>query len=492
MEPTVLQQECLSRGLILKLLYCAGLALFAVLFLWNFWSSGPYALGLNAFVFLSLFFGFFIWALYKEGNYEVYDLLWIIPFILMIVSFAIYDNPFLKAVNIMAMPALFALFYNHAFLANKKTNYWNYEFIIKILVRILSALGHIGDSAKAYLTFIVPAGKTKERVVVRVIAGIVIFLAIALTVIIPLLSSADAVFYGKVQAVTEWLRDIFSTPLVYKIFVFAILSVLFFAMLIAWSKPFDYNENEDRGKKPDSIIVGIVLAGVLGIYLLFLWIQLNRLWVGVLPFNFKETEELVKSGFWQLLALSVINILIYFFAYRKTVSFVQKLLSAFTVASLLLLASAGQRMGLYVTYYGFSYEKFFASYTVLYCAIVYIWLIAQLFRSKRSNIVKFLVLLFLWMFAMLTIFPVEQFIFRTNMALRRLKDSRIVLSEMKMLSPDVLVVVKKNKEKGLLDEGGYDWNEWIDKQEQIVSGKAWYERNMTNMVYAFSSNASPQ
>ena len=238
--------------------------------------------------------------------------------------------------------------------------------------------------------------------------------------------------------------------------------------------------------------MGIVLAGVLGIYLLFLWIQLNRLWVGVLPFNFKETEELVKSGFWQLLALSVINILIYFFAYRKTVSFVQKLLSAFTVASLLLLASAGQRMGLYVTYYGFSYEKFFASYTVLYCAIVYIWLIAQLFRSKRSNIVKFLVLLFLWMFAMLTIFPVEQFIFRTNMALRRLKDSRIVLSEMKMLSPDVLVVVKKNKEKGLLDEGGYDWNEWIDKQEQIVSGKAWYERNMTNMVYAFSSNASPQ
>lgn len=466
-----------------KLLSCAGLALFWVLFLWNFWEKGPYALGMNTFVFLSLFFGIFIWVLRKENKYESRDILWIVPFVLMIGSFAIYDNPFLKVANIMAMPALFALFYNHAFLADKKTTYWNYEFILKMFSRILSVLRQISNSAKTYLTFVIPANKTNKHVIVRIVAGILIFLIGALVIFIPLLSSADAVFSQKVQVITEWLQSIFSTPLAYRICVFVVLSVLFLSMLTAWSTSFNYTPKEESNKNRDSIIVGIVLGGIVCMYVLFLWIQLNRLWVGALPFDFKETEQLVKSGFWQLLTLSIISIFIYFFAYKKTVPFVQKILVAFTIASLLLLASAGHRMGLYVIYYGFSYEKFFASYTVLYCAILYLWLITQLFQNQRSNIIKFLVMLFLWMFAIISIFPIEQFIFRTNMALHNLEDSRIILSEMKMLSPDVLQLVKKNKEKGLLEGEGYDWNKWVEDQEKLLSEKVWYERNIMNIAF---------
>lgn len=491
METAVVpQQEYPSRGLILKLLYCAGLALFWVLFLWNFWDNGPYALGINAFVFLSLFFGIFIWVLRKEGKYASYDLLWIVPLALMIASFAIYDNPFLKVANIMAMPALFALFYNHAFLTDKKTNYWNYEFITNMCGRILSVIGQISDSVKTYLTLIIPASKTNKRVIVRVVAGVVIFLAAALVVFAPLLSSADAVFSENVQVITKWLQDIFLTLLVYRIVVFAILSVLFFSMLTAWSLSFHYIEKDENGTQADSIIVGIFLGGIICMYVLFLSIQINRLWVGALPFDFKETEQLVKSGFWQLLALSIINILIYFIAYRKTVPLVQKLLAVFTIASLLLLASAGHRMGLYVMHYGFSYEKFFASYTVLYCTILFVWLIIQLFRSQKSNIVKFLVMLFLCMFAVVSVFPVEQFIFRTNMALYKLKDSRIILHEMKMLSPDVLMLVKKSKESGLLKDTGYDWNKWIREQEELIAVKVWYERNLMNIVYLQNAGAS--
>jgi len=473
----------MEKRLILRLFSCAGLALFWVLFLWNFWSKGPYALGMNAFLFLSVFFGIFMWILWKENKYESYDLLWIVPFGFMIGSFAIYDNPFLKLANMVVMPVLFALFYNHAFLADKKKSYWNYEFIIKMVGRILSVFGQISDSAKIYLTFIIPANKTNKHVIVRMGAGILIFLIAALVIFIPLLSSADAVFSQKVQVITEWLQSIFSTPLTYRISVFVILSVLFFSMLTAWSRSFDYTPKEESTKNIDSIIVGIMLGGIVCMYVLFLWIQLNRLWVGALPFDFKETEQLVKSGFWQLLALSIINILIYFFAYRKTVPFVQKILIAFTIVSLLLLASAGHRMGLYVMYYGFSYEKFFASYTVLYCAILYLWLIAQLLRNERSNIVKFLIMLFLWMLAIVSIVPVEQFIFRVNMALYNLKDSRIILSEMNMLSPDVLQLVKNHKEKGSLEGEGYDWNKWIEDQEKLVLEKVWYERNVMNIVF---------
>ena len=92
-------------------------------------------------------------------------------------------------------------------------------------------------------------------------------------------------------------------------------------------------------------------------------------------------------------------------------------------------------------------------------------------------------MLFLWMFAVVSIFPIEQFIFRTNMALHNLKDSRIILSEMRMLSPDVLPLVKKNKEKMLLEGEGYDWNKWIEDQEKLISEKVWYERNVMNIAF---------
>ncbi len=180
---------------------------------------------------------------------------------------------------------------------------------------------------------------------------------------------------------------------------------------------------------------------------------------------------------------------------------VQKLLAVFTVASLLLLVSAAQRMVLYVTTYGFSYEKFFASYAVLFCAIVFVWLISRLFVSKRADILKFSAILFLWMYAVITIFPVEQFVLRTNVKLAEHPDSRIRLYELTMLSPDVLGLVENYQKTGQLVqepvvyqpqfEGDIaveldeqiGWRDWVAVQKQMIEDKAWYEMNLTNILY---------
>jgi hypothetical protein len=158
-------------------------------------------------------------------------------------------------------------------------------------------------------------------------------------------------------------------------------------------------------------------------------------------------------------------------------------------------------MGLYVTYYGFSYEKFFSSYTVIYCAILLIWLISRLFVKNRANILKFLILLFLWMYAFVAIMPVEQFILRTNVALSEVRESRIRLFELTMLSPDVLSLVKEYEQRGLLKEDvGYlsrekenkskeqfDWNPWINRQERDILNKSWYEKNLMNVMYLYNN-----
>ena len=193
----------------------------------------------------------------------------------------------------------------------------------------------------------------------------------------------------------------------------------------------------------------------------------------------------MKSGFWELLFLSFVNLAIFFALYRKTASIGQKLLSAFSVASILLLVSSAQRMGLYVMYYGFSYEKFYASYAVLFCAILFFWLISRLFVAQKSNVVKFLAFQFLWMFALVSIFPVEQFILRSNMALVKKTGSHIRLLEMRMLSLDVLTPIKKYQAEGKLKEEigdtleEYDWNKWIAEREREWREKKWYEFNLS-------------
>lgn len=483
--------KCMTQ----KLISSALLSLFWVLFTWNFWERGIYALGINSFIFLIFLFSLFILTLYKSRRYVKEDLVWIIPIFLIILSYSIYDNPFLKVTNFLVLPISFVIFYNYAFLDNKKTAHWDFSFILTIIKRAFSFLALIGKTVMSYIELLIPAKKGARGIISKVIAGIILFLVIALTVFIPLLSSADPVFATKMKVIYDFINNFISTTAFLKILVFLILSIIISSTLFAWSKKFSYSEKGDSKEKLEPIVSGIVLGGVLVIYLLFLWVQIERLWVGVLPFDFKETESLVKSGFWQLFFLTLINIIIYLFTYRKTNKIVSYILIGFSSASLLLLSSAGYRMVLYLTNYGLSYEKFFASYTVLYCAILFIFLISRLFIKNRANIIKFLVVLFIWMYALITIFPVESFIFKSNINLSNREDSRIRLYEMTMLSPDVLSIVKDYNKKGLLKErenvltrdGGKlgaqpDWSRWIKRNEKIVNNKKWYEKNLLNIL----------
>lgn len=482
------ERPVLARNLIINMIWCLALSLFWIVFIWRFWEKGVFILGINAGMFFIALLAMFIRQLCRDRHFVKKDFYWIMPLGLIALSYFLYENPFIKIVNIFVYPLLIFLFVNYGFLKDKEKRYWGINFIAKFFFRFFSLFKHIGASLNYYVSLLGPKrGKGTAR---KIVLGLVLLLLIAFTVVIPLLSSADPVFGDKLAVIYDFIRRYIAESVVYKTVFFAAFSLFLFSSFLAWTSEFDYAEKE-TGKEVDSIIAGIVLGGILIIYLLFLWIQIKRLWIGSLPFEFSETEALVKSGFWQLFFLTGLNTLLYFFTYRRTGALVQKILTAFTAASLLLLASAGQRVALYAVNYGFSYEKFFASYTVIYSAILFVWLLFCLFRKERANIFKFILFLFLWMYAIITVFPIEQFILRSNIALAKRLESRIRLYELTMLSSDVLNLVKKYQSEGLLDErGGYldrenkegadkkfDWQIWIDEQEKRLAEKRWYECN---------------
>lgn len=462
------------------------LSLFFVIFAWGFWSRGIYALGANFALYLAAMVLFFAGKLSRTPKYSARDLAWITPFFLMALSYALYENPFFKIFNFLVFPVSFACFYAYSWLANKKEADWNFRFLTKIILRLLSFFVFLRDLIRLGSANVFKKSSSGSGLLKRTIAGLTILL-VALLIIVPILSSADPLFAQKLKPIYDFVSGILSKSAVAKIIVLAVLSAATLTALLAWGRPHEEIVSSGQEKTRDLVAVSIVLGGIFLVYLLFLWVQIDRLWVGALPFDFSETENLVKSGFWQLLFLSFVNLAIFFFLYKKTAPAGQKMLGAFAVASLLLLVSSAQRMYLYVTYYGFSYEKFYASYAVLFCAILFVWLILRLFAPKRSNVFKFLAFQFIWMFALVSVFPVEQFILSSNMSLVKKEGSHIRLYEMSMLSADVLTEIKDYQARGLLaerpnlDAAPYDWNDWTAKREKEVNDKKWYELNLSSL-----------
>ncbi len=478
-----------------------------VLLCWGFWDRGPYALGLNAFLYLGGLAALFLWSARGKGLNLRKELHWIIPMGLIIAGFGLYDNPFLKMVSLLILPPLFAGFLVHAFIAENSKHLWTARLVFTIISRVLGMFAGLWNAAALHVRVLERAERKEHAVIRRIVLGTVLFLMIAATVVIPLLASADATFGAHVDTILDLVRTFVSTTLVMKILVALFLSVVTIAGVVEWCKPSSYTERDDAHAPVDSIVAGIVLGGTLALYLLFLGIQVQHLWVGSLPFDFATTEHVVKSGFWQLLFLTAFNIVITFLTYRRTTAPVQRILLAFSAASLLLLVSAGHRMALYVTTYGLSYEKLFASYAVLYCAILFVWLLAHMTKHVRADVLRFAFLLFLWMFGILAVLPTEQLIFRTNIALAQREGSRISLYEMTMLSPDVLMTAKRYAEQGRLAEtkpfswyihddatGGVTptnnisgtthplWEDWFTQQEDLIAKKTWYEKTLTNLI----------
>lgn len=451
------------------------LSFYWVIAIWNFWSNFHDALGFNATIFI---FGLLALFFYTISNKKLIleNYHWIIPIALIGLSFSLYENPFLKVVNILLLPFILSIFFASSLVPKSKK--WGLDSIEFVFNRIL-LITKIGDAFKI-ISEKANLKNNKLNFFFKIFFGILLFLIIALTIIVPLLSSADPVFAELMRSITEWFYNILSLEYLGRV-VFALVFGLF---LMSYYLSFDIEKKKQEKaegslKLIDPIVSGIVLGGILVVYILFILTQLSHLWVNQLPIIFSDTEKLVKGGFWQLIFLSGINIIFYLGYYRKTNKFVQNILKIFSVASLLLVASAGQRMFLYVFYYGFSYEKFFAFYTVVYCFIVFSWLIYKLISNGKGDMLKFIIFSLLWMYSILTVLPVERIVFNANVTLSQQKNSRIDLYELRMLSFDALPAVAVYRKD---EEWQKKWGYWVSEKIEKNNKKKWYEKNVGNFI----------
>lgn len=435
---------------------------FYVFFLWRFWTYGIEALGINVSFFWMLMIGFFLLAKWNDLSQRTF--LWLAPFTVMIISLSIYTNPFTTWISVLIAPIIFFIFTTHESHHGLRAILWSKFLPFTLIFSAFKFLSSLIPGLSFYKSInheMAPVDKKNlGNITKQVVLGLAILFMLSVLVIIPLLSSADEsfarVFANFFEALANFFKFLNFTS-------FMRLVNLFFGFIILmggvyyWRRsiiPFRIAKNNgENSTSGNSITVGIILLGVLALYVLFIFIQAKTIFVSELLSDFASMESLVKTGFWQLFLLTILNILFYVGIYSKYAKNVQRILMAFTLASLLLIVSAGYKVLMYVTDYGLSYEKFFAFYTVIFCVLVFAWFISLFVRqgNERVNIICSLAFMTLWMYAFFAITPIERIIFTTNLQLTQRPNSRINFGDLKMLGSDMLPVVEKNFDKLIVE-----------------------------------------
>ena len=464
-----------------KVLAVVILSTLAVLGHWNFWSNGIYALGFNTTAFW-LGVAFLLWDNNPNLRWRT-DWVWFVPLLLMALSFSLFENPWLKVISCVVLPLASSAFYAYSQLINASERFWGLQLLATLIKRSLVTLRLIGEATLFLRGIIAKVFSLQNNALCkRILSGLILLIPISAVVLV-LLASADENFSRLVDKAGIQLFDFLNWNIIAKVFCIFMMCVLIFAGLHAWQGPYDYKQKEVK-LDIDDVVIGIVMGGILLIYLAFLLLQIDYMVLAALPESFYQTERIVKSGFWQLFFLSILNVGLFFTVYKNTGTAAQVILRIFIVASGLLLLSAAWRMGMYVYWHGLSYEKFFASYTTLFALGVFVYLLVASFAKQRKDVFCFIAFAALWSYGVATVLPVERIIFKTNVQLSQLKHSKVDMDELRMLSTDVLTdarahfstsATKTNEQRVQFNR----WSRWASHLEAKYCYRKWYEKNLS-------------
>lgn len=231
----------------------------------------------------------------------------------------------------------------------------SFKFLSNTLANVFSPIDHFKLPFKWWAE--VDANKTE--IMKRVLKGILITVP-CLFLLILMLASADAIFLKGTDRFFNYLGDFVNIQSIFKIICGIVAGLyLFGLMYIAYNPKDEEAPSEVKEKSGDLTVLNILLISVLTIYTLFVFIQFRYLFAGgQLPYGLTYTEY-ARKGFFELLFLSGLNILLILITVNLTQA-AQGLWSKITrylchylcLVTIILLTSSFYRMMLYSSWAG--------------------------------------------------------------------------------------------------------------------------------------------
>lgn len=315
--------------------------------------------------------------------------------LLLAADFALLSNRWFWSVNVFALPALMGVQLFQLF-GNARCPWHRPMMLAERAALVMEGLFcRLGAPAQA-----LGRGGGNRRRLLYVLGGLAlagpIFLAAGL-----LLMSADPLFATVAGDLAQFLVRQFGS-LMGRLLLGLLAAPFLFGLLYTLRRP---EENRlglekltaERFSRADPAMAVTVLAALDGLYLLFVAVQARGLFGGP---AYLETMGIsvagyARGGFFQLVWVSVINLLVVLGAVQITRRegrlwrALQVLSSLMVALSALLLVSAAWRMTLYVTEYGLSFKRFLTYWGM---AMLAIFFAAALWKIWRPDFAFFRVL----------------------------------------------------------------------------------------------------
>ncbi|MDQ7095399.1 DUF4173 domain-containing protein [Desulfosporosinus sp. PR] len=411
-------------------------------------------LGLSYPLYIIALYGVLFWNMrnHHRGHFKR-NLLPGIPIIALAFSYLIYSNWIFSVLNFLVIPILFVA---HTLLltANNRHEWFKSQFLAEIihgvvarpLANCLKPFAVIAEFAQSRLNL------RKLGAVGKVLAGL-LFAAVLLIVIVPLLASADDIFRRLVEGIPNLFRGISLGEFVPRLLIVAAVTCLIFSYL--WSLFNAGTKSKEAVSNSGSLTAGrafldpltvstmLVLLDLL--YAFFIAIQFSYLFGSLkygLPQNFTYAQY-ARKGFFELVVITLINLIVVLGTMRyvkvsgsRLNKVVNVLNSALVVSTFVILLSAHVRMSLYEAVYGFTYLRVL---THAFMGYLFLLLLVTLGKIWRPTVplLKFYIVISLAAYTLLNYVNVDSIIVKNNID-RYNKGNPIDILYLTRLSYDVV------------------------------------------------------
>ena len=368
------------------------------------------SLGINVFLFVSAIIIFLVYTL--KSNNKIKNktgLLFIVPIILISMTFFIYNNDF-TSFNKIIVPAFIILMYIYTISPTYKLN----TLFTKFCSLAFEPLARIG---KVYRITFASLGKSlkltdKSR---KIIKAVLITIPVLIIVII-LLSSADVVFGLMFKDFIHYIKKIFTENLIFRL----IQIIVFFTYVGAVINYllFDFEALEDKKKeykKVDNYTINVLLSSLGIIYIIFDFIQIKSLILHSISESINYAQY-ARKGFFELLVVALINFIILLITKKgnNEGDKYSKILSiGMVILTLIIIISSALRMHMYENFYGFTNLRLLV-YVALFTMIILLIPTVLYILNSKINIFKAYLVIIITVYTGLSMFPVDTFITQNN------------------------------------------------------------------------------
>ena len=241
----------------------------------------------------------------------------------------------------------------------------------------------IGELPQVWLDAIEYSKKRKAgggRKVGYVLLGLLIAAPLSLIVLV-LLSSADAVF-------RQWTDTLISELYFGNLFGVLLWIVLWYfgvyMILSALCKKVVREDVKDR--RNGEPLLAITVTGMLSLlYLIFSVIQIVYLFLGnmSLPKGYTYAEY-AREGFFQLLAVSIINLIIVLFcmSYFRESTVLKGVLTVMSLCTFIMIASSALRMIIYIRYYYLTFLRILVLWSLATLFLLFAGVVISIYREE--------------------------------------------------------------------------------------------------------------